>query len=410
MELILSLAKVNTKKEFLFKLLAVSFGISISFLILFALDYFLDSRTSALVKTYINRNSELALHLKTYLVPSNVVNIFPKETSIDEDFLFRSLDVNSFQTRQMKKHRDRTEIAIKTLQEGSEKPLLEIQYTIDKQWRRLSAGHSKTPRSEIAIVYIGCSFTWGEGVQDNETFISNMEKKLPNLDHINLGLPSVGLNDIYAQIGLDNYHIEHLRNDFDPKTRYLQLPYKKIILVYLFIADHLYRAQCSQRCYNANDSIVRAKPYFQVKGEELIFEGLHRDRYSSKHFPKLLSNSSLFNLYNINFPSLTTNTNIKRHHLFLKRIKEIYSRHFEVLDSYAIYSVFDDYEYVNQIEDDSFERLFTPIIFDRMNLFSYYGIGPLVVPFDGHPSPLMNKITAEALTWRISKDHSKLTN
>jgi len=52
-------------------------------------------------------------------------------------------------------------------------------------------------RSHLAT--LGCSFTWGVGVDDDETFASQLAARLPDRHVYNFGIPGAGPNDLLAR-------------------------------------------------------------------------------------------------------------------------------------------------------------------------------------------------------------------
>jgi hypothetical protein len=81
------------------------------------------------------------------------------------------------------------------------------------------------------IVVVGDSFSFGEGVNDDETYPAKLEKMLPNTEVLNLAVHGYGIDQMTLRLNLDgfSYHPDYV--------------------IYAFIEDDLRRAVLSFRDY-----------------------------------------------------------------------------------------------------------------------------------------------------------------
>lgn len=364
-------------RNVLLNFLAVLIGLALTVVIFVAVDKSLKtSRTEIIRKTLAPESSE--------------------------DAFFKTFETEVVQSIKVTPVKDKIISEVKIIRKNDGHVLNQAHYVTDQFYRRLP--HAEI-NSNTAIVYIGCSFVFGENLNNEETLPVFAEKLFPKIRHINLGLPNLGLNDIYAQIYIPGYRTAQWKN-FDPLERYLNLPVKKIILVYYFIGDHLFRAQCSQRCHDEDEKVVRSKPFFEVEDNKLVFKGNHENYLNT--FSELLSSSNILRRQGIEIPNPFSESDIQRHFLFLQKIKEAYSEKFEVVDAYTFYNPLEEESIINKVEQQNKNMDFKPIILDKNFLVKTYGISNLLIPYDGHPSPQMNKISAEEIIERIQKDHPAL--
>jgi hypothetical protein len=175
------------------------------------------------------------------------------------DAFFKTFDIEIEQKTKVIIKPDNLISEVQLIRKDNNQVVQASTYHLDTLWRRLPVTKIE---SDTAIVYLGCSFVFGENLNNNETMPAYAETAMPTVQHINLGLPSLGLNDIYGQL-FEDYRLLHMKDAFDPRERYLKLPVKKVILVYYFIGDHLFRSQCSQRCLDDDEVLVRSKPFFE---------------------------------------------------------------------------------------------------------------------------------------------------
>lgn len=105
------------------------------------------------------------------------------------------------------------------------------------------------PGSAKEIIFLGCSFTFGEGLEDTES-LPYRTGKITQTNAINLGCMGYGLHQVYQL--------------FDRK--YAGIPNEQRIFVYSFLYDHILRAN---GVYNWNEG----SPFFSVIGDSLIHSG-----------------------------------------------------------------------------------------------------------------------------------------
>lgn len=82
-------------------------------------------------------------------------------------------------------------------------------------------------RPKCTAVFLGCSITFGVGVEDNETIPSQFAKYAPDYFPVNAGFSGYGLQHIWLQLTEEAF--------------LNKLPHKNGIVVYTFIDDHINR-------------------------------------------------------------------------------------------------------------------------------------------------------------------------
>ena len=107
-------------------------------------------------------------------------------------------------------------------------PIYSVQVSTDALGRRVTVDPDPGRARAVHLTTLGCSFTWGQGVNDGETLASQLAGQLQDRRVYNLGISGAGPNDLLAreeQLGLFGELAEQ-RGD----------------AVYLFIGDHVRRA------------------------------------------------------------------------------------------------------------------------------------------------------------------------
>jgi hypothetical protein len=136
------------------------------------------------------------------------------------------------------------------------------------------AGFKSTSNDSAEIVFLGCSITFGEGLNDNQTF-AYKTGELCNTSSINFGLSGYGTHQAYAIY----------KNHFE-KTG----AGKKRTVIYSFIPDHILRAKCIYP-WNTND------PYYEISEDSLLLKGKASANSGTAKTHKYTRYLSLFNSF-----------------------------------------------------------------------------------------------------------------
>ena len=158
-------------------------------------------------------------------------------------------------------------------------------FSTDARSRRRTLNSPQVPSA--SIVFLGCSFTWGSGVGDHETFSSIIAREEPRVHVYNLGMRGAGPNDIIDDIE------EHPVRFEDIKT-------EKGIVIYNFIADHIERALCRTSCYSdrSNEFFPNrmTKSRYVLENGELKRNGIFLDESAfSREIKKYIFRSRIAN-------------------------------------------------------------------------------------------------------------------
>lgn len=124
----------------------------------------------------------------------------------------------------------------------------------DSGFNKQDINHRAAFHTERAIdsefVFLGCSFTFGSGINDSQT-LPYIAGKEGNISSLNLGGSGWGTHHVYQLFS----------------RKYSEIPdTTKRVFVYSFIPDHVLRAKCVHT-WSLND------PYFEVQGDSLHLAG-----------------------------------------------------------------------------------------------------------------------------------------
>lgn len=255
-----------------------------------------------------------------------------------------------------------------------------------------SFGRRKTPIFNSAtknLLFFGDSFTFGEGVNDNETFPFFISLRRPLFAVYNYGVPGLGLNDILHQL-------ENLKNkNFDDVKK------QKTIVVYTYMNDHLARFFCTMDCYRDGKQWLLKKPMYD---QHLKFLGNFEDENSlkSKIF-KGLATSKLLQFLNINFPLRFSDEQFDLFVRAVLKVRSLSSERFNVEDFYFVFYPRDtSLLYADKLIPLLEKNKIKYLIYNNID-FNELGNNIDSIPLDRHPTAMAQYLTAYLLDRDLPK-------
>ena len=267
--------------------------------------------------------------------------------------------------------------SIKKQAEGDATPTImyDVVYSIDESHRRITPVDNPQQRDKF-LLFFGDSFTFGEGVADDETLPAHVGKSAPQYRPYNYGLSGYGPQQMLARLQSDN-----LRHE---------IPEKEGIAIYTFIDGHVERALGSMYVYNAWGDQM---PYYALDWQgNLVRRGnFTTGRPLVSTLYSLLGQSEIARYYNVNIPPKLRD----RHYAFAARVIA------EARDTFkAKYHSDNFYILIYPDEGDYFEDLQSHFETFGLRILNYderMKLNPdegLAIPGDGHPTGRAHQIVA----------------
>jgi len=253
--------------------------------------------------------------------------------------------------------------------------IYDVIYTIDEHHRRVTPVDNPQQRDKF-MLFFGDSFTFGEGVPDDQTLPAHVGQLAPEYRPYNYALSGYGPQQMLAKLQSDDLTTEIDKGDG--------------IVIYTFIDGHVERALGSMFVYNAWGDQM---PYYHLDWRgNLVRDGnFTTGRPLVSTLYRLLGQSEIARAYNVNIPPRLRD----RHYAFAARVIAEARDTFRVkFNSDAFYVVIypDEGDYFEDI-NPHFERLGLNVLnYDqRMKLNPDEG---LAIPGDGHPTGKAHQIVA----------------
>ena len=192
------------------------------------------------------------------------------------------------------------------------KAIFKAKYSLDENGFRIIPKQvfSKDRKN---ILLIGCSFTFGIGVNDDQNIAYFLKQKMSEYNIYNLGNPSGGMSDMLDDIYI-NKRIKNINKNGGA-------------VVYIFHYDHLERTFCSLDCYRSSRIKWQStKNYYDFDSQgELVNYGPRKEfRPIQYQFLKAIAQSKFLSFIGYDMPRVYDSDEELTYIKFIKKLKEHY--------------------------------------------------------------------------------------
>lgn len=265
---------------------------------------------------------------------------------------------------------------VESIKKSDEGVIYHVAYSIDAYHRRLTPAEQPEQRHKF-LLFFGDSFTFGEGVADDETLPYHVAHLAPDYQPYNYGLSGYGPQQMLAKLQSDDLARE--------------VPQKEGLALYIFIDGHVERTLGSMYVYNAWGDQM---PYYTLDWQgNLVRRGnFTTGRPLVSALYAALGQSELARYYRVNIPPKLQ----ERHYAFAARvIAEARNTFRAKYHSDAFYVVIypDEGDYFEDLEPHFKQFGLNILNYDeRMKLNPAEG---LAIAGDGHPTGKAHQIVAQ---------------
>lgn len=258
-------------------------------------------------------------------------------------------------------------------------------YSFDYKGRR-ELGKIIKPNSKNFIT-LGCSFTLGTGLNDNETFPYFFNRGWSRGFNVyNMGIYGAGANDIL--------------DDLKSFKRFDDIPKTGGIVLYTAIFDHIERSLCTLNCYrNTYKSWVLKKSNYQYdsKTQTMVNKGSFAESRPVKGLLfSAIANISIFN--NVNIPSELTDEQIEHYILMLVEMKKIVKEKLKADFYFTFYPGY--YQHWDRIKKTLEKHQVKYVDLSDIDLKNITDRRDSII-LDGHPTSLSSYLYAQIIGSRL---------
>lgn len=277
-------------------------------------------------------------------------------------------------------------------------PIFDVHYRYNEKERRPTPGQPKLARESIFLV--GCSYTVGEGVSENETFAAYMQPSLKNTAVETLAFHGWGVNN----------HLNALRGELTAKDRpnpYKVLENKPVTVVYPFIPDHIYRTTCPLFCYQKDYQWMLGFPDYEINDQkEARYLGSFSESRSFSFFFRWVANSAIVTQLGLNWIYRGGDDALKKYFDVLDAYRHELGKRVPIKDFYFV-PIEPYFPFGEKVSAMALERGYKVLDLGKLALPKMIGKNPRI-PFDGHFAPPVNYLLSRLMLSRIQKDHPEI--
>lgn len=232
--------------------------------------------------------------------------------------------------------------------------------------------------------FFGCSMTFGEGVQDQETIPYFFGQAFPTYRPYNFAYSGYGPAQALARL--------------ESKQVHPIVQEKKGLGFYIYIPDHINRVVSTMSHYAYNKGNA---PYYVIEQGKLQAQGLIKEnrRWTNLVYDILLQ-SNIFAYFQIGLPFQLNAAHVELTAEVLAKTAQTFEQQFDQSTFYVIL-------YPTTLENGEMKRLLEQKgvkVLDYTKLFNPKD-ATFAIPFDEHPTPYANQVLVKQL-----KNDLKLTN
>ena len=259
-------------------------------------------------------------------------------------------------------------------------------YTIDAKSRRLV--QKRDDFFNRNLIMLGCSFTFGAGLADDETIPFYLSNYRTNYNVFNMGIDGAGANDVL--------------DDLRSFKRFDDISNKGGLVVYTAVSDHIQRSICNLNCYGRSyrDWVLKKSNYqYDKESQTLVNRGSFEDsRPITGMIFGILAKIGLID--SVSFPLTVTDEQLELYVLMVEDMKKIAK---EKLNS-EFYFVFypGTYEEWGRIKPLLKKYNIKYLDLSKVDFKTATNKRHSII-LDGHPTKLANYLYASLLHYQLPK-------
>ena len=261
-------------------------------------------------------------------------------------------------------------IEVEVARIDNKKLTLTFNFATDEFGRRQTKAENSSPEF---LVYYGCSFAFGFGLNDDMILSSQLADQIKSHQVYNYNSNAYGVTQLLSYLRVNRWEKE--------------IPQDKGILVYSFIRDHFNRIFPSPSNFNES-------PFYDFRGDKLEFKGLLNDVFPEE-VKRIEENfrDGPFNAEKI------TDKEAKYFCAILKESERLFNESYSSSRFVLLYNDWRDEDAIKKLKEcikgTKIEFLdFSPIVEANKE--------KVLIPIDGHPNELWNRELAKFLKEKLN--------
>jgi hypothetical protein len=265
----------------------------------------------------------------------------------------------------------------------NDKLVYEAMYNIDDKYRRVTTSKEKSNNEKNFLIMAGCSYTFGSGLNDEQTLASIVNLKSKKFEAYNYGMRGASPGDILLRL-----------NSIKPQD----LPQKTGAVIYIYIDDHMARLTYDP---NIIGTWGAKSGYYKYDDGPVEYLGTYEETFPIKTlFYKLLFSTNTVRYF---FMATFNSVKIQDFDKLTTAIEQMQKVSFEKLHAENFYVLIYPATYSARILAQRLEmKKIKYLDYSNWNMF-LLSSGQSVIQYDGHPSYESNLILGQSISETLDK-------
>lgn len=274
-------------------------------------------------------------------------------------------------------YKPRPSSQVRSIQTFQGRPAYDVVYSIDAFSRRMTPGQDGKHAARN-LLFFGDSFTFGEGVNDDETMPFYVGQMSPSSQVYNYGYKGYGTHQVLAKL-----QGGALPDEVPPA--------RETMLIYVFIDEHV------QRSIGALHSFKWASntPYYVLEGDRLVRKGSFRTGRNPlvNVTYDLLAKSEILRFFKVGLPLRASQQDVRLTCRMIEETRREFLRQFPGGQFYVLF-------YPGAMWTRMMRNFLEPAgvaCLDYERFVDFFHEPKYQIPLDRHPNPRMHHLMAERL-------------
>jgi hypothetical protein len=264
--------------------------------------------------------------------------------------------------------------------------------------RRITPG--QPAHSPFSVIVMGCSFTLGEGLEEDQTLTAFLQRFLKNATVHNAASNGWGPADLLLSV-----------RKSDPKQ--WPSPLKdvpkasKTIGIFVLIEHHFNRIVCDLDCHETESEWLHSRPDFQPNERgELVYLGRMSETHTFPRWLQILADSAIARSFGLSRMRSFSRPRQEKMAKILTSLRDELAAKTELEDFYLLHHPQREWHDLTYLHDTL--RASGIKILEPDPLYLDHTGGRLVIPLDAHPSPQMNFLLANYISAKLKMNEPQL--
>jgi len=257
--------------------------------------------------------------------------------------------------------------------------IYEMSYRLDSNGHRVMPVNLAT--NEKFAAFLGCSFTFGDGLNDRETIPAYFSKNSKIYQGYNFGYSGYG--PAQALIKLQHDSLEKIVKQKDGFG------------FFMFIHDHIHRTIGSMSNFKMNKGL---NPCFEIEGKNLVYKGLFKNVYPKRcAIYKKMAENGFCRYFNIGYPFRLNDEHFELTGRVLEEIAKEFNKKFQNDKFYVVM-----YPSISQKEYEEDEKIIEYLKNKKIKYLDYRKLfdptkKPYYILHDHHPTAFANDVLTKQM-------------